>query len=254
MTSTEMVPIGTSVESLAHEEMIPEGLVRMVTPLGPAHTLDGLHCTTGSILRMMDIATCASAEKHSGVNCVTVAVGDVVLEYVPMAGEVLEIVAEPVLVGNTSIEIAVTCTAEFGSERRVVCEAFFTYVTTRSATGEKRKVPPLPAYSSERWASKRAAHRKALLAVEGKTAASPPASPTSMTQGAKEQQQQQQQRLEEEELEEEKVAAGPAYFECSEVVLPAHQNHVSNSHNHLHFYNQTGFAYLYPTMPERFKK
>ena len=229
MTSTEMVPIGTSVESLAHEEMIPEGLVRMVTPLGPAHTLDGLHCTTGSILRMMDIATCASAEKHSGVNCVTVAVGDVVLEYVPMAGEVLEIVAEPVLVGNTSIEIAVTCTAEFGSERRVVCEAFFTYVTTRSATGEKRKVPPLPAYSSERWASKRAAHRKALLAVEGKTAASPPASPTSMTQGAKEQQEQQQQRLEEEELEEERVAAGPAYFECSEVVLPAHQNHVSTT-------------------------
>ena len=115
-TSTEMVPIGTSVESLAHEEMIPEGLVRMVTPLGPAHTLDGLHCTTGSILRMMDIATCASAEKHSGVNCVTVAVGDVVLEYVPMAGEVLEIVAEPVLVGNTSIEIAVLLVTMAGKE------------------------------------------------------------------------------------------------------------------------------------------
>ena len=43
----------------------------------------------------MDIATCAAAERHTKVNCVTVAMGDVVVEHSPRVGELLTLTAEP---------------------------------------------------------------------------------------------------------------------------------------------------------------
>ena len=60
----------------------------------------GDEADTGVMLRFMDIAL-RGAGVH-GVNCVTVAVGDVVLEYVPCVGDIVELVAQPVLTGNTS--------------------------------------------------------------------------------------------------------------------------------------------------------
>lgn len=191
-------------------------VVRMVQPVTPSHTLDGTHLDMGALLRLMDIATCAAAEKHSGVNCVTVAMGDVVVESTPTLGAVLELVAEPVLVGNTSLEIALTVTGSRGPQRSVVCEAFFTYVTTRNAKGEKQLVPPLAESSSERlrWASARAAFRKALLAVESQASSAPPASPRSPGPSSDEQEQE---------------ASSAPVFECSEVVLPCHQNHMGHT-------------------------
>lgn len=178
-------------------------LVRMVQVVSPSATLDGFHLDMGALLRFMDIATCAAAEKHSRVNCVTVAMGDVVVENVPIVGDLLVLVAEPVLAGNTSLEIALTVSSERGDERRMVCEAFFTYVTTRGATGEKQQVPPLAPGSSEHvaWAKRSAAYRKALLAVESKANDAPPLPPR----------------------------GGVGVFECTEVVLPAHQNHMGHT-------------------------
>mmetsp|Transcript_2689 Transcript_2689/g.5488 ORF Transcript_2689/g.5488 Transcript_2689/m.5488 type:complete len:194 (-) Transcript_2689:1192-1773(-) len=63
------------------------------------------------LLLMMDIGSCASAEKHTGVNCVTASMGDVVIEHYPRIGELLELRASPVSVGRTSLDIAVVVVA-----------------------------------------------------------------------------------------------------------------------------------------------
>ena len=215
MTATnKRTPILTKRQpSFGLGEAESASVVRMVQAVTPSATLDGRHLEMGALLRLMDIATCAAAEQHSRVNCVTVAMGDVVVENVPVVGDILVLVAEPVLAGNTSLEIALSVTAERGAERRVVCEAFFTYVTTRSASGEKQRVPPLPPSPSERvlWAKRSAAYRKALLAVESKARDAPPPTPSGGGSG------------------EGGAGAGGFLFECSEVVLPAHQNHMGHT-------------------------
>ena len=86
------------------------------------HSLRATWCTPDS--------TCAAAERHTKVNCVTVAMGDVVVEHSPRVGELLTLTAEPVLVGRTSIDVQVRVSAEKGQVRRHVCDAAFTYVTT----------------------------------------------------------------------------------------------------------------------------
>jgi acyl-CoA hydrolase len=97
--------------------------VRMVEQVSSVHDV-------GLLLQRMDIATCAAAERHTKVNCVTVAMGDVVVEHSPRVGELLTLTAEPVLVGRTSIDVSVRVSAEKGKVRRHVCDAAFTYVTT----------------------------------------------------------------------------------------------------------------------------
>lgn len=102
------------------------------------HGHEGGACDVGLLLRAMDLATCAAAEKHSGVNCVTVAVGDVVIEHGPRVGDLLSLTAEPVLVGRTSIEVAVRATATRGPARRAVCDAHFTYARSRAEISRSR--------------------------------------------------------------------------------------------------------------------
>ena len=48
------------------------------------------------LLLLMDIGSCASAEKHTRVQCVTVSMGDVVIENLPRIGDMLELRASPV--------------------------------------------------------------------------------------------------------------------------------------------------------------
>ena len=190
-------------------------MIRMVQPITSSLTLDGVNLDTGELLKIMDIATCASAEKHTGVNCVTVAMGDLVLEHSPTVGAILELAAEPVLVGRTSLEIALTVTAERGAARQFVCESFFTYVTTRGPKGDKQLAPPLlldQASERRRWATTIATHRKTLIQLENKAALSPTPSnsaPVMASTGG-----------------DVGAASAGGFLECSEVVLPAHQNHV----------------------------
>ena len=138
------------------------------------HTRGDEEADTGVMLRFMDICTCASAEAYTGVNCVTVAVGDVVLEYVPCVGDVVELVAQPVLTGNTSLEIALTATAEsrHGLHRCNVCSGTFTYVTTRTKEGAKVRCLPLePASEEARWAMDTARQRSSSLERHARAAA-----------------------------------------------------------------------------------
>ena len=53
---------------------------------------------------------CASAAKHTGVNCVTVTMADVGLERMATVGAIVELVAAPVRVGRTSLEVVVLVT------------------------------------------------------------------------------------------------------------------------------------------------
>jgi len=181
------------------------------------------------LLLMMDIGSCASAEKHTSVNCVTASMGDVVIEHYPRVGELLELHASPVDTGNTSLNIAVTVFAhgcvgdnwvDFEEQEKEndgvdnlaqtkrVCEAFFTYVTTRGPNGEKRFVPPLEDcgdddfYSSETtWERTIARFRKQLIRSEQCNTKHPKGYT---------------------------IPASKAIFESNEVVLPSHQNHMQH--------------------------
>ena len=181
------------------------------------------------LLLMMDIGSCASAEKHTSVNCVTASMGDVVIEHYPRVGELLELHASPVDTGNTSLNIAVTVFAhgcvgdnwvdfedqEKGGVENVnlaqtkrVCEAFFTYVTTKGPNGEKRFVPPLEdcgadgfCSSETTWERTIARFRKQLIRSEQCN--------TKLPKGYT-------------------IPASKAIFESNEVVLPSHQNHMQH--------------------------
>jgi acyl-CoA hydrolase len=162
---------------------------------------------------------------------VTASMGDVVIEHYPKIGELLELRASPVDKGNTSLNIAVSVVAHGCSgggdgdddenddnddgendgenENRTVCtkrvcEAFFTYVTTRGPDGGKRYVPPLQTTTmdgEDAWERTLARFRKKLIRSE-----------QSVTKH----------RIDY------TIARHKAIFESSEVVLPSHQNHMSH--------------------------
>ena len=107
------------------------------------------HLDEGCLLRWLDLATCACAERHTRVHCVTASVSDLVfgeaLSSKTAVGSIITIIATPVRAGNTSLDILVTATAESpaSGDNRTVCRAFFTYVTVRGTDGKRPKVPPL---------------------------------------------------------------------------------------------------------------
>lgn len=185
--------VGTTMELVRRDSQAtaPSNVVRMVEQVSSAHDV-------GLLLQKMDIATCAAAERHTKVHCVTVAMGDVVIEHSPRVGELMTLTAEPMLVGRTSIDVAVRVSAEKGAVRRHVCDAAFTYVTTRGPDGEKRFCPPLEDDASERtsWARATAKRRRALLKL-----ATPP----------------------------QPLGTETFTFETTEVVLPRAQNHMGHT-------------------------
>jgi len=206
-------------------------VVRMFEPVTAALTVGGTGPHSGTmdvqpLLKLMDIGSCACAEKFTGVQCVTASMGDVVFEYFPVAGELLELTARPVLVGRTSLEIALVVVSQsLGPQtgslvRRDVCEAFFTYVTTRGPDGEKRFCPQLESSTSvsdngdsddqlrlsmmgeeHQWERLLAKFRKSLVKIETKKLLQPKSTTTTKAHD----------------------------FEMSEVVLPAHQNHMGHT-------------------------
>lgn len=196
-------------------------VVVMLEPVMAIHTIEGSGLMdVKPLLQLMDICTCASAEKHTGVNCVTASMGDVVFEHFPRCGEMLELRARPVFVGRTSLDVALTVVAEgTGGVRRTVCDATFTYVTTKGPGGEKRFCPPLDGGSAgesagedngvdekENWDRKMAQHRRGLMKVEAKGSTFVEGGASSGT------------------------GRGSGFdIEMSEVVLPAHQNHMGDT-------------------------
>mmetsp|Transcript_19266 Transcript_19266/g.28507 ORF Transcript_19266/g.28507 Transcript_19266/m.28507 type:complete len:657 (+) Transcript_19266:101-2071(+) len=205
-----------------------DSTVVMVELITSRNTIDG----TGSmdienLLQLMDLATCASAEKHTSVNCVTASMGDVVFEYIPQCGDLLELTATPVFAGTTSLDIGLNVVAECGGGvRQFVCYASFTYVTMRDKDGKKQLCPPLRCSTaikenddnhttssipesvhhipeSVQWERTLAYYRRALVKAEMKSSTLHKS---------------------------EKGIIGSGFdFEFSEVVLPAHQNHMCHT-------------------------
>lgn len=146
--------------------------VVMLETVTNANTVHGDVIDIGFLLRYMDICTCASAELYARHNCVTVAMSDVAIDYTPKLLDVIELVAEPVLIGHTSLEIEITVTAERQlkggrTERAGVCTAHFTYVTVRHEGGEKVVLPPFePTTEEARWAMVLAESRRKLIKLE----------------------------------------------------------------------------------------
>jgi acyl-CoA hydrolase len=208
--------------SAAHAPRPCASDVVMIELITGAHTIDSANglMDVKPLLMLMDICTCASAEKHTGVNCVTVSMGDVVFEYYPKCGEMLELTARPVFCGRTSLDISLSVVAEAGSVRRRVCDAIFTYVTTRGPQGEKRLCPELSdsslagGASSEQndWERTLAQHRRSLLTVEQKRSSCVLNTLADTLAAAKDEQ-----------------SLSGFDLEISEVVLPAHQNHMGNT-------------------------
>ena len=169
----------------------PSSCVRMVEQVSSVHDV-------GLLLQRMDIATCAAAERHTKVNCVTVAMGDVVVEHLTAGrGAPHADGGARARGGRRSMFLSVS--AEKGQVRRHVCDAAFTYVTTRGPDGEKRFCPPLDDDDTSertRWARATAKRRRALLKL-----AAPPPTPSNET----------------------------FTFETIEVVLPKHQNHMGRT-------------------------
>jgi acyl-CoA hydrolase len=208
--------------SSAHAPRSCASDVVMIELITGAHTIDSADglMDVKPLLMLMDICTCASAEKHTGVNCVTVSMGDVVFEYYPKCGEMLELTARPVFCGRTSLDISLSVVAEAGSVRRRVCDAIFTYVTTRGPQGEKRLCPQLSDSllagdeNSEQqdWERTLAQHRRSLLTVEQKRSSCVLNTLADTLAAGKD----------------ERSLSG-FDLEISEVVLPAHQNHMGNT-------------------------
>ncbi|CAK0831702.1 unnamed protein product [Prorocentrum cordatum] len=124
----------------------------------------------GELLRWADLATCASAEAHTRSNCVTGEVTDLVLEegVIPRSGDTVELTAQPVLVGNTSlvVELHVRIEKSQGDasmKRWSVCTVQFTYITMKGPSGERPKCPPLEGEE----ATFLSAHRRDVLKKKG---------------------------------------------------------------------------------------
>lgn len=205
-----------TVVAVRGEASTPPATVVMVELVTAAHCIETDVMDVRPLLRLMDIATCASAEKHTGVNCVTASMGDVVFDHMPTAGDLLELTATPVFAGRTSLDVALTVISiGHGGVRNFVCYASFTYVTTRGPDGQKRFCPPLSEETSDhddgsqnrpqsasRWARTTAKFRRALVKVEMKSASL---------------------------VKNESCVASGFETEFSEVVLPAHQNHMGHT-------------------------
>eukprot|EP00959_Pyramimonas_sp_CCMP1952_P145496 3046050-Pyramimonas_sp.AAC.1 len=85
----------------------PRSHVVMLETIRPQQCDESGNLIFGELLRWADLATCASAEAHTRSNCVTGEVTDLVLEegVIPRSGDTVELTAQPVLVGNTSLVV-----------------------------------------------------------------------------------------------------------------------------------------------------
>ena len=133
------------------------------------------------------------AERHTKVNCVTVAMGDVVVEHSPRVGELLTPTGGARARGADLMFRRVQ--AEKGKVRRHVCDAAFTYDDGSVRRREKVQSAALMMMMADAAGLMTAKRRRALLKLQA-----PPPTPINET----------------------------FTFETIEVVLPKHQNHMGH--------------------------
>jgi acyl-CoA hydrolase len=107
------------------------------------------HIREGFLLKLMDLATCASAEQLSGHSSVTFAVDDLIFHDTHLSvGETIVIKAQVNSAWGTSMECGCSVVADDGQKQRRICKAFFTYVSL-GPDGKKIKLPKLQAIDAD---------------------------------------------------------------------------------------------------------
>ena len=142
--------------------------VAMVETVGVQHVTSAEALDVGVLLRWVDTAARASAELHAGARCNTVGMGDMAVAHVPRVSDVLELVAEPVLVCSTSLDVYVLVTAEHeGTRRSLVCSAVLTLETASAEDGSRALCPAhMPKTDEQLWLRVLAGARHELGALQ----------------------------------------------------------------------------------------
>lgn len=128
----------------------------------------------GVVMKLVDTAAGLAAIKHSGGQCVTVAVDEMAFKAPVHVGDLLTVRASVNDVGRTSLEVGVTVEAEhvLGGGRAHTSSAYLVFVAVDDQ-GRPRPVPPLIAETEvdrrrQREAKlrreRRLAHRRAIEA------------------------------------------------------------------------------------------
>ncbi|KAG8459840.1 hypothetical protein KFE25_014403 [Diacronema lutheri] len=140
----------------------------MVETVGVQHVTSAEALDVGVLLRWVDTAARASAELHAGARCNTVGMGDMAVAHVPRVSDVLELVAEPVLVCSTSLDVYVLVTAEHeGTRRSLVCSAVLTLETASAEDGSRALCPAhMPKTDEQLWLRVLAGARHELGALQ----------------------------------------------------------------------------------------
>uniref|UniRef100_A0A7S3Z4A7 HotDog ACOT-type domain-containing protein n=1 Tax=Lotharella globosa TaxID=91324 RepID=A0A7S3Z4A7_9EUKA len=96
------------------------------------------------LLEWMDITSCMSAEKFSGMPSVTAAMDDVTMKYAPCHGEAVVVQAQVNRAFRTSMEVGCKVWAETlkTGVQKDICRAYFTFVSL-GPDKKKKKLPPL---------------------------------------------------------------------------------------------------------------
>lgn len=202
--------------------MTPRSHVVMLETVTQQQCDESGHLIFGELLRWADLATCASAEAHTSSNCVTGEVTDLVLEegVVPRSGDTLELTAQPVLVGNTSlvVELHVRIEKSRGStsmKRWSVCTVQFTYITMKGPSGERPRCPPLEGEQ----ATCLSAHRRDILKKKGAIVRELEEEPFEVLN----------EKLEKLNLPKDAIRVQDTMQSMIELVLPPHTNHMNNT-------------------------
>lgn len=116
-------------------------LAQLVLPMqaNPAGNVHG-----GEIMKMMDSAAGAAAQKHAHTNCVTARVEELNFKKPIHVGELVTCKSQVIFAGYSSMVVFVTVESEdlITAKKQIALTAFFTMVSL-DKTGSPSEVPPL---------------------------------------------------------------------------------------------------------------
>jgi len=109
----------------------------------------------GEIMKLMDTCAGVAAIRHSGGNCVTARVDELMFYHPIRVGQLVSCESSLVYVGRTSMEIRTKVFVEdylHGVEPKLALTAFFTFVAL-DGSGKPREVPRLKTTTEEEKAA-----------------------------------------------------------------------------------------------------
>lgn len=121
----------------------PEAVLSQIVLPFQANTAGNVH--GGEIMKMMDSAAGAAAQKHCHTNVVTACVDELRFKKPVLVGNLVTCIAQVIYVGNSSMEVFVTVEAEdlmTSHGPQIALTAFFTMVSL-DTNGKPKPVPKI---------------------------------------------------------------------------------------------------------------